>query len=90
MPWVKDECEGCGVCIDVCPVDAITMNDGKAQIDNSICTRCGECFDACPMEMIRPNSENPALRGRRNRQTDGRRGGGIGRSGKGRGPGKGR
>lgn len=84
MPWVKDECEGCAVCVDSCPVDAIAMNDGQAEIDNFLCTRCGECFDACPLDMIRPNSENPALRGRNNRT-----GRGMGR-GKGKGQGRGR
>ncbi len=65
MPWVKeDKCKGCAICVNVCPVDgAIEMVNGKARIDNSICTRCGKCIEACPTEAIRPNSENPALRG---------------------------
>ncbi|MFP3953070.1 MAG: DUF362 domain-containing protein, partial [Candidatus Acetothermia bacterium] len=67
MPWVNEECEGCGVCLESCPVDAIEVNNGKAIIDNATCTRCGDCFETCPLDAIRPNSENPNLRGRNNR-----------------------
>lgn len=75
MPWINQEkCIGCGVCVNSCPVDAISIKDGKAIIDQNRCTFCGNCFSACPHEVIRPNSENPALRGGRH-----------GRSGMGRG-----
>jgi formate hydrogenlyase subunit 6/NADH:ubiquinone oxidoreductase subunit I len=47
-----DECTGCGVCVDTCPVEAITMNDDKALIDPEKCTECGLCVDACPSEAI--------------------------------------
>lgn len=87
MPWIKDGCEGCEVCLDSCPVDAISMNDGQAEINNSVCTRCGDCFEACPLDMIRPNYENPNLRGRFNQSSVGR-GAGRGRGG-GRGTGRG-
>ncbi len=89
MPWVKeDQCKGCGICVNVCPVNgAIKMVNGKAQINNAICTRCGKCMEACPTNAIRPNSENPAMRG------VGRGGGsGMGRgmgNGTGRGQGRG-
>ncbi|MFP4135643.1 MAG: indolepyruvate ferredoxin oxidoreductase subunit alpha [Candidatus Acetothermia bacterium] len=63
MPWVKDDCKGCGDCLDSCPADAITLEDGRAKIDNVICSKCGSCFEACPFDLIRPNSENPELRG---------------------------
>lgn len=26
-------CTGCGACVEVCPVEAISLRDGKAQID---------------------------------------------------------
>ena len=63
MPWVKkDKCLGCGVCVNVCPVDAITMENGKAVIDQEKCIHCGKCFNVCPPKAIRPNFENPDLR----------------------------
>ncbi len=91
MPWVKEDlCKGCGICVNVCPVDgAIKMVNGKAQINNSICTRCGKCMEACPTNAIRPNSENPSLRGMGGGRGMGGMGRGMGR-GQGRGMGRGR
>lgn len=89
MPWVREEeCKGCAVCVNACPVEgAIKMVNGKARINNAICTRCGKCMEACPTNAIRPNSENPSLRG------FGRSNGGVGMNygrGQGRGMGRGR
>jgi len=65
MPWVRNDlCAGCGVCVDSCPVDAIDMSKGKAEIIQNRCINCGRCLSACPQEAIRPNSENPELAGR--------------------------
>jgi len=31
MPWVNQEmCNGCGICIDECPVEAITLKSTKS------------------------------------------------------------
>ena len=48
----EDTCIGRGACVDVCPVDAISMNDDKAKIDSDSCTDCGSCVDECPVEAI--------------------------------------
>ena len=48
----QDKCTGCGVCVDICPVDAITMKDGKAVIDEDACIDCGVCVSECPVEAI--------------------------------------
>lgn len=46
-------CDGCGECMDVCPVDCI---DGKAKyihmIDEFECTKCGKCMEACGEDAI--------------------------------------
>lgn len=48
-----EQCEGCAVCVDACPTDAITMNESdKAVVDEETCSDCGECVDACPTNAI--------------------------------------
>jgi ferredoxin len=44
----RARCIGCGACIDVCPVEAIALLDGKAHVDDARCTACGACADVCP------------------------------------------
>jgi len=58
MPWVDaDRCISCGVCVEKCPVDAISMENEKAKIDMNECIRCGICHDVCPEEAVRHDSE---------------------------------
>jgi Fe-S-cluster-containing hydrogenase component 2 len=49
----KDECTGCETCVEVCPVNAISMKDDKAEIDQSTCTECETCVPECPVEAIK-------------------------------------
>ncbi len=53
MPAVVDAslCDGCGVCVDECPMGAIELND-VAHVDEEICTECGSCVDVCPKGAI--------------------------------------
>jgi len=63
MPWIKQEkCIGCRVCIDICPVKAISIKNGKAIINQNKCIKCGKCLGVCPQKAIQPNSENLSLR----------------------------
>ena len=47
----KDSCTGCGACSRVCIYNAISMEDGKAEISNS-CQGCGLCREVCPTGAI--------------------------------------
>ena len=47
----KDECVGCGACVDVCPEDAITCND-VAVVNEEKCLDCGACVAECPSDAI--------------------------------------
>jgi Fe-S-cluster-containing hydrogenase component 2 len=50
-----DSCVGCGDCLDVCPVDAIQLVDGKAVIDAEKCISCEICVKSCTYNAIRKN-----------------------------------
>jgi formate hydrogenlyase subunit 6/NADH:ubiquinone oxidoreductase subunit I len=58
MPWINQaDCTGCGVCVEVCPVDSITLENAVADIDMVTCIHCGLCHDACPVDAVRHDSE---------------------------------
>ena len=48
----QETCNGCGDCVDACPLDAIEVQDGKAKVDEDTCGDCGACVDVCPTESI--------------------------------------
>ena len=54
MPAIvdKEKCNGCETCVDECPSEAISMNEGKAVVNVETCVDCGACVDACPEEAI--------------------------------------
>ena len=47
------KCDACGSCVEVCPVEAITiLDDHHAVIDPEECIECLACIDECPNEAI--------------------------------------
>ena len=51
VPVVKENCNGCGVCKDVCEFKAIAVVD-KAMIFTEICHSCGACIYFCPEKAL--------------------------------------
>lgn len=56
LPRVKhDKCTGCSLCVKWCPVQATSVTDKKASIDEQKCIGCGECSVTCPSGAIKVN-----------------------------------
>lgn len=53
VAWVNEQaCRGCAVCMDSCPVDAITMKNNVARVNEALCTGCGRCVEDCALGAI--------------------------------------
>ncbi|MEM0361414.1 MAG: CoB--CoM heterodisulfide reductase iron-sulfur subunit A family protein [Sulfolobales archaeon] len=57
---VNDEvCSGCGLCVSVCPYDAITIEEREgrrvAKVNSIRCKGCGACAATCPSGAMQQN-----------------------------------
>jgi electron transport complex protein RnfB len=48
----SNACIGCSKCVDVCPKDAITIDNYLAYIHADLCTLCRKCVPVCPTNAI--------------------------------------
>ena len=52
-------CDGCGLCVDFCPVGVLEMNDGMPNVVKlKACYDCGTCEDLCPQGAIKVEIQN--------------------------------
>jgi ferredoxin len=58
---IEENCNGCGKCVALCPVEAMTLvssndpkkpNRKKAKVDSEVCLGCGVCISGCDRKGI--------------------------------------
>jgi Fe-S-cluster-containing hydrogenase component 2 len=55
-------CTGCGVCLSLCPQEAIVLEADRAEIRQELCIGCGACISACAQGAIQEAELVPAAR----------------------------
>ncbi len=51
-PKISRRCNGCGICIEKCNAKAISLIDGKSEINQNKCEGCAMCIAVCPKRAI--------------------------------------
>ena len=64
-----ETCTGCGICTQVCPMDNISLVNGKALIGDH-CATCLACFHWCPVEAISMSKQEDISRRRKYRHPE--------------------
>ncbi len=47
-----ERCDRCGLCEEVCPVDAIDVSGKTPVLERDRCIRCGRCTEICPTSAL--------------------------------------
>ncbi len=62
---LPEKCQGCGICLRNCPVEAIRGDRRMIHIiDQDKCTKCGTCFNMCPERfgaVVKVSGEKPEV-----------------------------
>ena len=60
-----ETCADCGVCVDRCQMDALSLEDGAISLDLDRCIGCGLCVSTCPTDALtlvrKPEFEQPQM-----------------------------
>jgi NAD-dependent dihydropyrimidine dehydrogenase PreA subunit len=57
LEFFRENCTGCGRCIEVCPHLVFEIKEGKAAVvDSDLCMECGACANNCDFEALKINA----------------------------------
>ncbi len=48
-----DTCDACGLCMPLCPPEAIHMTRRGLVVDAATCTGCEKCIAPCPVHALK-------------------------------------
>jgi ferredoxin len=48
----QETCEGCGICVERCQMEALTLKDDKVVLDLDHCIGCGLCVTTCSTDSL--------------------------------------
>ena len=48
----RDLCNGCGLCVEICPFNGVKLDEENIAVLLDACNECGACIDECPVEAI--------------------------------------
>ena len=54
-PYTINICNACGICVESCPVGALSLEEGEVLWDSAKCVNCDTCVEICP------NSSSPKI-----------------------------
>jgi heterodisulfide reductase subunit A len=55
----RELCTGCGMCVAVCPYEAIRLDEGLAVVNEVLCESCGTCSATCLRAAINVKNKTP-------------------------------
>jgi len=61
--FIRENCNYCGICAEICPVDAIKIDKDKEKLIFSAdkCIGCGDCVYSCPTDAWQKRTEGYAI-----------------------------
>lgn len=51
-PSANEKCTACGICLDSCDAKAISIDTGKAEVNQEKCVGCAMCIAVCPFDAM--------------------------------------
>ncbi|RKF20072.1 4Fe-4S dicluster domain-containing protein [Alginatibacterium sediminis] len=57
-------CNGCALCVSICPEQVIEISDGLAQLNLNYgsCSQCNKCSEVCPSNALSESNKDIGLR----------------------------